>query len=92
MAANSQDYGETLGVAWTATGDEIRTSNRKLSRQHHSDLNPSDKKAENKFKESQKAYDVLSDEKERKRYDQLGEHWKSGADFQPSPNARCVTP
>lgn len=86
MATKFQDYYETLGVARTATADEIRKTHRKLSRQHHPDLNPGNKTAEDKFKAVQEAYDVLSDEKKRKRYDQLGEHWKAGADFQPPPD------
>ncbi len=86
MATKFQDYYETLGVARMATADEIRKAYRKLSRQHHPDLNPGNKAAEEKFKAVQEAYDVLSDEKKRKRYDQLGEHWKAGADFQPPPD------
>lgn len=86
MAAKFQDYYETLGVARTASVDEIKKAYRKLSRQHHPDLNPGNKEAEAKFKAVQEAYDVLSDEKKRKRYDQLGEHWKAGAEFQPPPD------
>lgn len=86
MATTFQDYYETLGVARTATADEIRKVYRKLSRQHHPDLNPGNKEAEEKFKAVQEAYDVISDEQKRKRYDQLGEHWKAGADFQPPPD------
>lgn len=86
MATKFQDYYETLGVARTATAEEIRKSYRKLSRKHHPDLNPGNKVAEDQFKAVQEAYDVLSDEKKRKRYDQLGENWKAGADFQPPPD------
>lgn len=86
MAAKFQDYYETLGVARTATPEEIRKAYRKLSRQHHPDLNPGNKEAEEKFKAIQEADEVLSDEKKRKLYDQLGENWKAGADFQPPPD------
>ena len=85
MAAQFQDYYETLGVARTASADEIKKVYRKLSRQHHPDLNPGNAEAETKFKAVQEAYDVLSDDKKRPRYDQLGEHWKAGAEFQPPP-------
>lgn len=85
MAARFQDYYETLGVPRTASADEIRRAYRKLSRQHHPDLNPGDQQAEARFKAVQEAYDVLSDEQKRRRYDQLGEHWKAGAEFQPPP-------
>lgn len=86
MAAKFQDYYETLGVARTAKADEIKKAYRKLSRQHHPDLNPGNSEAEGKFKAVQEAYDVLSDDKKRQRYDQLGEHWKAGAEFQPPPD------
>lgn len=85
MTAKFQDYYETLGVARTASAAEIKKAHRKLSRQHHPDLNPGNKEAETKFKAVQEAYDVLSDDKKRPRYDQLGEHWKAGAEFQPPP-------
>jgi molecular chaperone DnaJ len=61
-----------LGVKKTATADEVRKAFRKLARKYHPDVNPNDKKAEEKFKEISEANDVLSDEKKRKIYDQLG--------------------
>ncbi|NVB79721.1 MAG: DnaJ domain-containing protein [Kofleriaceae bacterium] len=64
---------ETLGVAKTASADEIRKAYRKLARKHHPDVNPGDKSAEATFKNVSAAYDVLSDEKKRKAYDEFGE-------------------
>jgi molecular chaperone DnaJ len=61
-----------LGVKKTATSDEIRKAFRKLARKYHPDVNPGDKKSEEKFKEISEANDILSDEKKRKMYDQLG--------------------
>ena len=67
-----KDYYGTLGVKKAATPDEIRKAFRKLARKYHPDVNPGDKKAEEKFKEISEANDVLSDEKKRKVFDQLG--------------------
>ena len=61
-----------LGVKKTATPEEIRKAFRKAARKYHPDVNPGDKKAEEKFKEISEANDILSDEKKRKVYDQLG--------------------
>jgi molecular chaperone DnaJ len=67
-----QDYYELLGVSRKANAKEIRTAFRKLARKFHPDLNPGDKSAEEKFKQLQEAYDVLSDTKKRQMYDQHG--------------------
>jgi len=72
MATQTKDYYGILGVKKGATADEIRKAFRKLARKHHPDVNPGDKKAEEKFKEISEANDVLSDEKKRKIYDQFG--------------------
>ena len=68
----NKDYYGLLGIKKTATADEIRKAFRKLARKYHPDVNPGDKKAEEKFKEISEANDVLSDDKKRKIYDQLG--------------------
>jgi molecular chaperone DnaJ len=73
MATTSkQDYYELLGVGRKANAKDIRTSFRKLARKYHPDLNPGDKSSEEKFKQLQEAYDVLSDVKKRQIYDQYG--------------------
>ena len=68
----NKDYYGTLGVKRTATAEEIRKAFRKAARRYHPDVNPGDKRAEEKFKEISEANDVLSDEKKRKVYDQVG--------------------
>src|SRR6202167_2638683 len=67
-----KDYYGTLGIKPTATAEEIRKAFRKLARKCHPDVNPNDKKAEERFKEISEANDVLSDEKKRKIFDQFG--------------------
>jgi curved DNA-binding protein len=70
-----RDYYQTLGVSKTASQDEIRSAYRKLAMKYHPDRNPGDKKAEDKFKEINEAYQVLSDQQKRSRYDQLGDSY-----------------
>src|SRR3954467_12534568 len=67
-----RDYYEVLGVSKSASADEIRKAHRKLVRQYHPDVNKNNKAAEDKFKEVQEAYDVLSDQAKRANYDQFG--------------------
>jgi curved DNA-binding protein len=67
-----KDYYKILGVERKASTDDIRTAYRKLAMKFHPDKNPGDKKAEDKFKEINEAYQVLSDDQKRARYDQLG--------------------
>jgi curved DNA-binding protein len=67
-----KDYYQILGVSRSASADEIRAAYRKLALKYHPDRNPGDKQAEEKFKEMNEAYQVLSDTQKRARYDQLG--------------------
>jgi len=70
-----RDYYKVMGVSRSATADEIKKVYRKLAMQFHPDRNPGDKKAEDRFKEINEAYQVLSDTQKRARYDQLGESY-----------------
>jgi curved DNA-binding protein len=86
MAVQFRDYYETLGVAKTATEDEIRSAFRKLARKYHPDVAKDKKTAEEKFKQINEAYEVLSDPEKRKKYDQLGTDWNQpGGGFQAPP-------
>lgn len=76
-----KDYYKILGVERKASADDIRSAYRKLAMKYHPDKNPGDKKAEDKFKDINEAYQVLSDEQKRARYDQLGSAY---SDFRTS--------
>jgi curved DNA-binding protein len=85
MAVQFRDYYDVLGLARTATEDDIKKAYRTLARKYHPDINPGEKTAEEKFKELNEAYTVLSDQEKRLRYDHLGANWKTGSDFTPPP-------
>jgi curved DNA-binding protein len=85
MAVQFRDYYETLGVQKTASEDEIRSAFRKLARKYHPDVAKDKKTAEEKFKQINEAYEVLSDPEKRKKYDQLGADWNQPGGFQPPP-------
>ena len=70
--ADKRDYYEVLGIAKGASEDEIKKAYKKMARKYHPDLNPGDKEAEEKFKEVNEAYEVLSDANKKARYDQYG--------------------
>ncbi len=70
-----RDYYKTLGVSKSADAKQIKKAYRKLARKYHPDVNPNNKEAEQKFKEINEAYEVLSDSEKRQKYDQLGADW-----------------
>lgn len=82
MSVQYKDYYKILGVERSASDKEIKSAYRKLARQYHPDVNQGN---EDKFKEINEAYEVLSDPEKRKRYDSLGANWRHGANFQPPP-------
>lgn len=79
-----KDYYEILGVKREATAAEVKSAYRKLARKFHPDVNKT-KEAEQKFKDINEAYEVLSDKEKRSRYDSLGANWQEGANFTPPP-------
>ncbi len=79
-----KDYYEILGVKRDASDAEIKSSYRKLARKYHPDVNKT-KDAENKFKDINEAYEVLSDKTKRQRYDSLGANWQGGQNYTPPP-------
>ena len=79
-----KDYYEILGLARSATQDEVKQAYRKLARKYHPDVSK-DPDAETRFKELGEAYAVLKDPEKRAAYDQMGSQWKAGQDFQPPP-------
>ena len=85
MSVQYKDYYAILGVTRTASDADIKKAFRKLAREYHPDVAKDKKRAEDKFKEINEAYEVLSDPAKRQQYDQLGANWKSGANFRPPP-------
>lgn len=76
------DYYEILGVSKNATDDDIKKAYRKLARKLHPDLNPNDKEANKKFQQLNEANEVLSDPDKRKKYDQYGQNWEHGEEYE----------
>jgi curved DNA-binding protein len=85
MPVQYKDYYESLGVPRNASEADIKKAFRKLAREHHPDVAKNKKQAEERFKEINEAYEVLSDPAKRKKYDELGPNWRSGAEFRPPP-------
>ena len=81
-----KDYYKILGVERSASADDVRKSYRKLAMQYHPDRNPGDKGAEDRFKEINEAYQVLSDPQKRARYDQLGSAYSNWQQRGGTPN------
>lgn len=75
-ATDFKDYYSVLGVSKSASADEIKQAFRKLARKYHPDVNPGNSSAEAKFKEVSEAYEVLSDQEKRQKYDQFGRYWQ----------------
>ena len=81
MSEEKRDYYEVLGVDKNASADDIKKAYRKLALKYHPDRNKGDKEAEEKFKEANEAYEVLSDDEKRRNYDQFGHAGVDGQGF-----------
>ena len=84
MALQYKDYYEILGVARSASQDDIRKAYRKLAKQYHPDISK-EKNADARYREINEAYEVLKDPDKRAKYDTLGADWQQGQDFTPPP-------
>jgi DnaJ-class molecular chaperone len=76
LSMAGKSYYDILGVSRSASEKEMRQAFRRLARKHHPDVNPGDKEAEGRFKEINRAYEVLSDAEKRRKYDRFGEQWE----------------
>jgi len=85
MAIEYKDYYHTLGVSRDASPEEVKRAFRRLARQHHPDVAKDKRRAEERFKEINEAYEVLGNPENRKKYDRLGANWRAGAEFRPPP-------
>ena len=78
----AKNYYDTLGLKKSSSQKEIKAAYRRLARKHHPDVNPGDKSAEGRFKEINRAYEVLSDVEKRTKYDRYGENWEQAEAFE----------